>query len=406
MPNFRYKAMTASGAVVTGVLEARSAEAVVRQLRSQGHFPIATTDAAAKGWRAWIEGVLLMRRRGSPRDLAIGTHELAMLLHAGLPLDRALEILAAMEETKRLRAPLRGVLARVRDGMSLADALAFDRSFPRLYVSVVRAGELGGSLEATLRRLAEYLNKAAAIRDAIGSALIYPTILLATAGLSISVILVFVLPKFEPLFESAGKTLPLGTRIVMASGHLLGGYWWAMVLFAAVAGVSFRQALRAHEFRRRFDTLVLRMPLVRGLLVKMEMERFSRTLGTLLGNGVPLPTALGITKDTLANVVVAAAVAGAAVRLREGEGLAAELSRTRVFPAIALDLIRVGEETGRLDEMLLRQAELCEHGIRHAIDRLLALLVPVLTIVLGALVAGIIASLVSAILSVNDLALR
>ncbi len=406
MGSFRYRALTGSGAVVAGSLEAPSREAAVQHLRSLGQLPISTSDAGAAGWRKHLTLGLLPRRRASTRDLALATHELAMLLQAGLPLDRALEVLRGLGETERLRGPLDAALARLRDGAGLADALAAEPRFPRLYVAMVRAGEMGGSLEATLRRLAEYLAKAQAIRDAVTSALVYPAILLTTAGLSITLILAFVIPSFEPLFASAGKSLPSSTRVIMAMGHFLREYWWAMAVAVIAAGLALKRALRRPGFRRRVDAALLRLPLLGGLLAKIEVERFSRTLGTLIGNGVALPAALAITKDTLANSVVAEAVGATAASLREGEGLAERLRRTGVFPAVALDLLRVGEETGRLEDMLLRQADIAEQGVKHTVDRLLALLVPVLTVVLGGVVAGVIAAMLTAILSINDLALQ
>lgn len=405
MANFRYKALTVGGTVITGTLEAPSQAAAVQQIRSQGHYPISATDAGAQGWRGWLSRELKLRRGPKPRDLAIATQELAVLLHAGLELDRALSILIGLGEIESMRQPLTGVLNRVRGGSSFADALAHDANFPKLYVSMVRAGEMGGNLEATLRRLAEYLTRAYAIREAITSALVYPIILLCTAGLSIIVILVFVLPEFKPLFDEAGKSLPLATQIVMGIGDFVGAFWWLLV-FLTVAGVlGFRRALQDPERRRRWDAFKLRVPLLGKLWIQMEVEKFTRTLGTLLSNGVALPTALSMSAETLNNSVVANAVRQTAVSLREGEGLAARLGRTKVFPAVALDFVRVGEETGKLDEMLLRQADLYERSVKHTIDRLLALLVPVLTILLGMVVAGLIASILVAILSINDLAM-
>lgn len=405
MANFRYKAMTSGGDVVTGTLEAPSQSAAVQQIRSLGHYPISANDAEAESWRHWLNRELKFRRGPRTRDLAIATQELGMLLHAGLELDRALSILVGLGEIESLRQPFTAVLARVRDGATLADALAANPAFPKLYVSMVRAGEMGGNLEATLARLAEYLARSAAIREAIGSALVYPIILLCTAGLSICVILIFVLPEFKPLFDEAGKSLPFATQVVMAIGDFLGDWWWALIVLIAAGAYAFRRALREAEFRRRWDTFKLKLPLLGGLWTKMDVERFSRTLGTLLSNGVALPTALGMSAETLNNSVIARAVRQTASSLREGEGLAARLARTKVFPPIALDFVRVGEETGKLDEMLLRQADLYERSVRHTVDRLLALLVPVLTILLGMMVAGLIASILVAILSINDLAL-
>jgi general secretion pathway protein F len=402
--NFRFKAMTASGTVLTGVLDAKSQPDAIRQIRNLGHFPISATDSQAFDWRKFLPKGFSPTRRVSQRELSIATQELAALLHAGLSLDRALEIVADLEETRHLSEPLGDVLARVRDGMSLADALDRAGIFPKSYVTMVRAGEMGGNLEVTLRRLAEYLSRASAIREMIVSALVYPVMLLCTAGLSIMVILVFVLPQFEPLFAQAGKQLPWPTLVVMAFGDFVGDYWWAVI--AAIAGgiFLFRRALKEPLFRRRWDGFLLRLPLLGGLLLKIEIERFSRSLGTLLANSIALPQALAITKDTLTNTVVANAVAETVASLKEGENLANRLRQTGVFPAISLDLVRVGEETGRLDEMMSRQAELYEREIKHTVDRLLAMLVPVLTVFMGFIVAGLIASILMAILSVNDLA--
>ncbi len=394
-----------AGTVVTGMLQAPSQAAAVQQLRSLGHYPISATDAEAQGWRQWFNRELKLRRGPRQRDLAIATQELAMLLHAGLELDRALSILVGLGEIETLREPFTAVLTRVRSGASLGDALAANPAFPKLYVSMVRAGEMGGNLEATLLRLAEYLARAAAIRDTVSSALVYPIILLCTAGLSIMVILIFVLPEFKPLFDEAGKSLPFATQVVMGIGDFLGAYWWALLVLIAASVYAFRRALKEPDFHRRWDTFKLKLPLLGPLWTKMEVERFSRTLGTLLGNGVALPVALGMSAETLSNSVIAQAVRQTASSLREGEGLAARLARTQVFPPIALDFVRVGEETGKLDEMLLRQADLYERNIKHTVDRLLALLVPVLTILLGMMVAGLIASILVAILSINDLAM-
>jgi general secretion pathway protein F len=405
MASFRYKAVTAAGALTTGVLDADSQSHAIAQIRSLGHLPIAASPASAARWRNLAARAIPHTRRHSARTIAVATQELGALLQARLPLDRALAILAELEETKRLRAPLAQVLASVRDGMSLADAFEATGIFPKSYVTMVRAGEHGGNLEATLRRLADYLARASAIRETVISALVYPAILLCTAGLSIVFILVFVLPEFAPLFAQAGKALPRSTQIVMDVGAFVAGYWWLIGAGILASVLLLRRALKAPAFRRGWDRLVLRVPVVGNLVLKTEVERFSRMLGTLLMNGVALPQALLITRDTLSNSVVANAVGETAARLKEGEQLASRLRQTGIFPALALDLMRVGEETGSLDEMLMKQAELYEREIRHAVDRLLALLVPLLTVAMGMLVAGLIASILVAILSINDLAL-
>ena len=408
MPSFRYRAMTPAGAIVTGVLEAASEPAALEEIRSRGHYPIDTThgaERAASSWRDLLTKDVLPRRAISPRGLVVATQELSALLRAGLELDRALEILVNLDESKPMRPVFARVLDAVRGGAALADGLERETAFPKFYVNIVRAGEQGGDLTAVLEQLSEYLGRSLAVREAVLSALIYPMILLATAGFSVIVVLVFVLPSFQPLFAEAGKALPPETQLVMDVGDFLTHWGWAVLIAIAGAGLALRQGLKDAVFKRRWDGLLLRLPLIGGLLTKIDIERFSRMLGTLLKNGVALPQALTVTGDTLANGVIAATVHGASTGLKEGESLSAHLRASGIFPTLALDMMRVGEESGQLDVMLLRQAELYEREIRHTIDRLVALLVPCLTVLMGLIVAGLIGSILIAILSVNDLAI-
>src|SRR3569833_388834 len=407
MPSFRYRAMTASGAIVTGVLNAASEPAAIEEIRNRGHYPIDAKhgDAAAPWWQDISFARLLPTKRFSPRGLAIATQELAALLQAGLELDRALEILVNLDETKPLRAVFEALLEKVRGGSSFADALATQAAFPKIYVNMVRAGEQGGDLQAALQQLGEYLGRSLAVREAVVSALIYPCLLLATTGVSIVVILGFVLPSFTPLFAEAGKALPPATQFVMAVGDFITNWAWAIVLAIVLGVVALRRALKDAAFKRRWDAMLLRLPLLGPLFTKIDVERFSRTLGTLLRNGVTLPAALEITGDTLSNSVIGGAVSGAATGLKEGDELSRFLRGSGVFPSLALDMMRVGEESGQLDAMLLRQADHYEREIKHTIDRLVALLVPCLTIFMGLIVAGLIGSILVAILSVNDLAM-
>jgi general secretion pathway protein F len=406
MPRFAYKAIDASGALVGGEMDALTEAAVLAQLQTTGHLPISAGELSSRGFKAWLSRDLGSAKRLSTRDLSVATHDLATLLEAGLALDRALELLIELSEVKTVRRHLTIVLAKVRDGASLADAMATtDGVFPRAYVSVVRAGEAGGNLDKTLQSIGDHLAKAHAVRETIKSALVYPTILVCTAALSITFILTFVLPQFEPLFRDAGKQLPTITRITMSAGNVIGHYGWAIALMLAALGVAIKYSLTRPDVRRRWDGLTLRIPLVGDLIAKIQTARFSRTLGTLIQNGVTLPNALRITQETLTNAVIAEGVGKTAANLRQGGGLAEWLDRTGALPKLALHLIRIGEETGKLEEMLLRQAAIYERETQRTVDRLLAIMVPALTLGLGVVVAGIIASMLVGILSINDLAL-
>lgn len=406
MPTYRYKAIAATGAIVRGTGEAASEALLAEQLRARGQMPISATPVGAPSLLKQLTALAPSAARPNQRMLTIATQELASLLAAGLELDRALGTLVGLSDVGPLQAPLAEARQRVRDGSSLADALAREPAFPAFYVNMVRAGEAGGSLEQAMARLADYMSRTAKIRDAILSALVYPAILLATAGGSIVIILFFVLPEFRPLFADAGHALPWAARYLMDLSDFLRGYWWALVLVVVLAISGLHQALQRSEVRAWCDRKLLALPLLGDTLRGMEIERFSRTLGTLVANGVALPQALGLSSGVLWNSVLRDAVDGAARGLREGESLSQRLAATGAFPGLTLDLIRIGEETGKLDDMLLRQADLDEQRVKHAIDRMLAMLVPALTILLGIVVAGMIATMLVAILSVNDLALQ
>jgi general secretion pathway protein F len=406
MAIFRYKALSASGETITGELEARDRSAAVATLQSLGHLPIQaeeTAPASSPGSGTLLP--LLTRRRLRRQDLVMLTRDLATMLRSGLSLDRTLEILIEVAERQPVRDLLARVWARIRDGASLSDAMAAQgETFPRFYVSMVRAGEAGGALETVLARLADYLENTEAVRQRVNASLRYPLILLLMTGLSMVVLFTFVLPEFEPLFEDAGEALPLLTQIVMGIGEAFrsyGGFGLAALLLGLLV---LRSRLKQPAFRQRWDGWLLALPLFGPLLTRIEVARLARTLGSLLNNGVPLLQALGLTRETVGNRVIGDALERVAVAAKEGQGLATPLAETERFPPLAAQLIRVGEETGRLDEMLMRAADIYDAEVERTVQKLLALLVPVVTLGLGAVIALIIGSVVVAIFSVNQLA--
>lgn len=405
MPTFRYKALSTSGEVIAGELEARDRSAAVASLQSLGHLPIQAEEAVgAATSRGMLEG-LLARRKVGMREVTVLTRDLATMLRAGLPLDRALEILGDVVPSRSLKRLVGEIRAQIRSGASLADAMAAQGEvFPRYYVSVIRAGEAGGSLEVVLGRLADNLDNAEAVRQRVNSSLRYPLILLVMTGLSIVILLTFVLPEFQPLFEDAGEALPWLTRVVMAAGDALQLYGVFGLAGLLVAMVLLRRRLKEPTFRRRWDGWLLGMPLFGQLATKVEVARLARTLGSLLSNGVPLLQALRLTQETASNLVVGDALEQVAAAAKQGQGLATPLLQSGRFPPLAVHLIKIGEETGRLEDMLLRVAEIYDGEVEQTIQRMLALLVPVITIGLGGLIAVIIGSVVMAIFSVNQLA--
>jgi general secretion pathway protein F len=405
MPVFRYRAVNESNEVVEGEMEAPGRAVVVDRLRGLGQLPLYASEIEP-GSRIVRRGRgIFTFNRVSNRDVFLITHELATLLRAGVPLDRALETLIDLGENEASRNLLGKILARLRSGASLADAIAEHQNiFPPYYPSMVRAGEASGALDVVLERLAGFLEKSQALRESIKTALYYPIFLLVMAGLSVIILLTFVVPEFEPLFESAGAALPLSTRILVASGDLLRDYGWLMIIGLVASVYMIRRYLATADGRRGLDEFLLRMPFIGGLLTKIEVARFSRTASTLLQSGVGLLNALGIVRDTVRNTVIASSIDTVAGRLKEGRGLADPLMATGVFPKLMVHLVRVGEETGKLDDMLAKVADIYDEEVSRATARMLALLVPVVTIAMGLMIAAIIMSILTAIFSVNTLA--
>jgi general secretion pathway protein F len=406
MPRFRYEAVDSAGEMQKEEMEATSQEAAINQLRDQGLLPIAVEPAAggASPLRLMLPSVG-KRRKVSQDEVGVITQQIAKLLSAGLPLDRALTIVIGITEEGEVHKLLTRIQDQVRGGSSLADALeAQGDVFSRLYINMVRAGEAGGSLEVVLNRLNDFIERSKALKETVKSALIYPVILLVVAGLSVIILLTFVVPQFQQLFEDAGEALPVSTQIVIGLGDLVRSYWWGGLGLVLLVTVFMRQQLSQSESRYRWDRFVLRLPLVGDLVAKVEMARFSRTLGTLLRNGVSLLPALAIVKETLTNQVMAAAVNEVADNLKAGEGLAEPLMAAGVFPKLAVHMIKVGEETGQLEDMMLQVADTYDGEVQATVKHVLSLLEPALILGLGVIIAGIIMSILVAILGLNNLA--
>ncbi|HJQ74360.1 MAG TPA: type II secretion system F family protein [Gaiellaceae bacterium] len=407
MAQFQYRAVDPQGKVVEGTIEAAEVPAVVARLHDRGLIPIniASGDGVpARAARVTLpELPALGRKRVKGRDLLVMTQELSALVSAGLPLDRSLATLAELTDNVELKRILTEVLHAVQGGKSLAEALGQHKAFPPLYVNMIRAGEIGGFLETVLVRLAEYLERGQTLRDDVRSALTYPILLTCAMGVSILVLLVYVLPKFSALFTDMGRALPLQAQIILGLSDAIRGYWWAGIGIVGLAVAGFRYSIRTPRGRYGWDQWKLRMALVGPLLRKMEVASLARTLGTLLKSGVPMLQALGIVKEVAGNQVIGRALGDVEVGVREGAGVAEPLARSGVFPPLAVQMIAVGEETGKLDEMLIRVADHFDREVRVRIQQFTRLLEPVLILVMGLGVGFIVISMLSAIFSVNDL---
>lgn len=406
MAAFRYVAVDAAGATHRGTMEAASEARVIESLQRKGFIPLkAEPDRGAGLGSNFL--TLDIGRGGalSKADLANITRELATMLGAGQNLDAALRFLIETSTNRKVIAVMSRVREKVRGGSALATALQSEpKSFPRLYVSLVQAGEAGGNLSDTFERLAVLLERQRTLAATVQSAMVYPILLIIVATGSITFLLTKVLPEFVPLFEENGAKLPAATKLLIAIGDAVSndGPWAVLALL--ILGFAARQALKDKRVKRWTDGVLLRIPIVGSLIRETLAARFSRTLGTLLMNGVSLITALGIARETLGNLAAVDAVDWAIGRARSGAGVAQPLGERKIFPTRMIHLIRLGEETAQLGPMAIKTADIHEEQTRVAVQRLVSLLVPVITVVMGVAVAFIIGSLLTAMLSLNDLA--
>ncbi|HET8877157.1 MAG TPA: type II secretion system F family protein [Casimicrobiaceae bacterium] len=409
MPRYSYRAVTAAGDVSSGELEAANESEIVDRLRDQGLMPMQIAQslgvAAAGAAVARPPRQSLFAPKRVTRDNVLGiTRELATLLRAGLTLDRALELLISLATSLPVAVMLQGIRDEVRGGKALSQALDARRDvFSRFYVNIVRAGEAGGALGTVLARLAETMERNKELRDSVRSALIYPTILIFVAVASIMILLIYVVPQFQSTFAQAGKALPVPTQVVIAVGTFLRNWWWALIPGAALAVLWFRRRGRVPAIRRVRDARLLRMPLLGDLIAKVEIARFARTLSTLLANGVTLLAGLAIVKETMGNVVLSTGFDGVIAKLREGKGFGRPMADTGLYPRLATQMILVGEESGRLEEMLSRVADVYDREVATAVKRFLAVLEPVLILGLAVMVGGIVFSILLGVMGMSEL---
>jgi general secretion pathway protein F len=390
MPLYSYKALNSRGEVLEGQMEAATDGEVVARLQEQGNLPMEARLASEGGSGASLRSLFAAKPFAGQR-LVQFTQQLATLLGAGQPLDRSLTILLELPEDEKARRTIADIRDAVRGGAPLSVALERQHgTFSRLYVNMVRAGEAGGSLHDTLQRLADYLERSSALRGRVINAMIYPAILLVVVGLALLFLLGYVVPQFALMYESLDVVLPWFTRIVLALGLLVRDWWVALVVVPALLLWWLDRKRREPAFRDALDAWLLKQKLVGPLAARLETARLSRTLGTLLKNGVPLLAALGISRNVLGNRALAADVDAAADEVKNGHGLSASLGRSKRFPRLALQMIQVGEESGALDTMLLKTADTFEQETAQALDRMLAALVPVITLVLAAVVGVVI----------------
>jgi len=399
---FSYKATDRSGKIFEGAMEGRDEKAVVESLQKLGYIPIRVLANQAQG--AMKPGIRSYFERVTLKDLMLFTQELSTLIEAGLPLDRSLQILAELTEKEKFREVVRDLLRKIEAGSSFSEALSsYPGIFPKLYINMVKAGEVGGVLNLILARLTKYLQTSKETREYLVSVMIYPALLTLVSGASIVILLTFVIPRFAKIFADMGGTIPLPTQILLSVSQFVKGYWWAIAGGLLAIGFGIRSYTRQGEGKVQWDQLKLRLALVGNLVRQMEIARFARTLGTLIQSGVPILQALQIVRETVSNEIIARSIGEVHTGVKQGGSISKTLQNQGIFPPLAVHMITVGEETGKLDEMLMRVAETYEASLQTALKRFISLLEPMLILFMGLVIGFIVISMLLAIFSINEI---
>lgn len=401
MASFVYKAVNAQGRFAEGRLEASDTRAAAFRLQSMGLIPVSIEEPAKRGVSRLPK---IQFQRVSRKDILFFTEELYTLVHAGLPLDRSLTITAELAAKPALRAVIEDVLKQIKGGKSLAEALAaHPKYFTRLYVNMIRAGEAGGVLDAILERLVEFERSADELRSYLVASLIYPCLLTGVGMASVGILLYFVIPKFASIFQDVGAAIPPATLALLWLSTMTRNYWWVAGGSIVAVVLAFRGWLRTPKGSRIWDTLKLRAPLLGSTILKIEVARFARTLGTLTASAVPLIAGVRIVQDIAHNQILAEGIAKIAAGAKRGEGVAKPMRDAGVFPGLAVHLVEVGEETGRLDTMLLQIADVYEKDVRTSVKALTSVFEPAIILVMGIIVGAVVLSMLMAIFSINEI---
>jgi general secretion pathway protein F len=405
MAVYQYKAADHSGKVVEGSLEAEAEQGVVSRLHDMGFIPLRITPPGESSTRTFpLPFAFFPREKVGQWELLHFTQELSTLLGAGLPLDRSLSVLTDLAESEKLKKTVRLLFEGVRAGKSLSAVMAeYPDVFPKLYINMIRAGEAGGVLESVLRHLTDYLERSLALKEDIKSALIYPVVLASAAGLSLIVLFVYVIPRFALIFKDVQQALPLMTTLLIHFSYAVSRYGWVVILLLIAAGIGSAFYIRNPEGRLQWDRLRLQMWVVGDLLRRVEVARFARTLAALLKGGVPLLQALSTVQGVVGNILLARALAQVQTKVKEGKGMVGPLAESGVFPRLALQMIAVGEETGKLEAMLINVADHYDQEVKRATKRLTSLLEPLLIMAMALVIGVVVISMLLGIFSVYDL---
>ncbi|HKS05509.1 MAG TPA: type II secretion system F family protein [Gemmatimonadaceae bacterium] len=387
MPTFSYTARDAKGELKTATIEAQSREDVVAQLRRM-RMNVVKIEDAGKAPRKKMGGSIKMR------DVVIFTRQFSTMINSGLPLVQALDILAKQTENKTLADVTRQVVFDVESGNTVADALKkHPKAFSDLYVNMVAAGEAGGILDTILMRLAVFMEKNDALVRKVKGAMIYPAVIASVAAGAITILLIFVIPTFQRMFESVNTELPLPTKIVIQLSQMLQSYWWAILVAGFIGQWALRNWYKTPNGKLQIDKLMLKAPVLGDVIRKSAVSRFTRTLGTLISSGVSILDGLEITAKTSGNRVIQDAIMASRASIAGGDTISAPLAKSNVFPPMVISMIAVGEQTGGLDEMLSKIADFYDEEVDAAVAGLLALMEPAMIVFLGGVVGGMIVAM-------------
>ncbi len=407
MPKYAYRAINREGKEVFGIIQADSVALAINDIRSLGLFPTHVREARrsdekrARGEKRGLSEFYIGGVKS--KQLVIMTRQLATLIDAGLPLLRSLNVLIAQMKPCKLKDILREVATDIQSGSTFSEALAkHPKVFDRLFVSMIKAGEVGGALEVVLNRIAQFMERREALKRRVKSALIYPIAVLIIASAIVMFLLIKVVPVFAEIFKDFGGQLPWPTQFLMKAGDFMIYNWWLLIVIVSWTIIFIKILFKFHIVRRGRDIIVLKLPLIGDLVVKVAVARFARTLGTLITSGVPILQALKITKETIGNEIIQEAIDKVHDSVKEGDTIAAPLDQTKVFPAMVVNMIDVGEETGSLDAMLNKVADIYDAEVEAAVDGMLALMEPAIIVILGGIIGFIVVSLYLPIFTLGD----
>lgn len=403
LPLFQYKALNSDNEVIEGDIDAANEQLAITKLQEMSYF-LVSIQLCSKGKTSLFD--VFLKKKIPQNDILILTQKLAVIMKAGLNLDAALVLLKDTASTNRLQHVVEKLILAVHNGRSLSEALQeHPLIFDPFYINTVKSGEATGTLDKALNKLSKYLLHTHAIKRRVQSALIYPVILAVVACATLLILLIYVVPQFQTIFSDMGQALPLSTQIVISIADFIKDYGWLLLIIIVSLIPVTRSLLNDKNYKIKLDQIILRLPILSNIIIQQDTSKFCRSLGDLIENNVPVIPALSIVADSLNNLVIRQAILNVKKDVQEGRGISISLKKQAVFPMTAVQLIKVGEESGELATMLEQVADIYDDELQDTIQKFLSLLEPIMIIGLGIVIAGIIISVLLAILSLNEFAI-